>query len=367
MNYHAELPATSVRVHRNLNYTGLSIDHGGREERLFRSEIIQFNNISNLRIIIEEFNPDQILLCNINGLGSLGVIVFLCSIGFQPSIYLGDNFIQELSGREHLRDTFYRLFSVRRALQTVRPIVVSRLVLEEAENALAARFSDPLFVPGWVPKSAAPDQIELREGPLKLVYSSRIAPHKGIWILLGAVKHLLACGDDNFVIDVYGAGQTAELIQRVHAAGLSDYIRYLGAKSRSEMIALFAQYDALLFPTWEREPLGLVPFEAAAAGCVPIITAQIGAAEWLTSNESIKIERSVEALAGAVQCLLTMPAGERLAWRRAISQNIIRRYNADLWVNKIEQLLQTLPCRAQTISPLQAQDAMLAMLRIWRN
>ena len=80
-------------------------------------------------------------------------------------------------------------------------------------------------------------------------------------------------------------------------------VQFRGGREQRELLQLYGHYDVLLFPTMEREPFGFVPIEAAAAGCVPVITRNCGAAERLVDNvHCIKIERRTEDLARVMSC-----------------------------------------------------------------
>jgi glycosyltransferase involved in cell wall biosynthesis len=201
----------------------------------------------------------------------------------------------------------------------------------------------------------------------RFIFSSRIAEHKGITILLDAVRLLVERGECKFSVDLYGPGKVPDILQRVHAGGLSGYIRYGGLLERNEMIARFASYDALTFPTWPREPLGLVPFEAAAQGCIPIMTAQAGAAEWLPTGDCIKIKRTPEGLAGGMQRVIHMPPEERRIMRQAISLNTRRFFSSNTWFPRIEQVTENLPRSAPRITAQTMRDAMFAITRMWRG
>jgi len=272
-----ELPQTDFAIRRTLACNSSSWNPPGTDATLRLA--IDMQNILALRRAIDAFSPEQVLLFNIDGLGTLGIVVFLHEAGFSPAIYLGDNVFHSACVRPGAREAFFRLFGAGRALQGLRPIAVSEGLVEEIAGDLGMALPAPLFVPGWVPDDLPPLAPAPAEKPLRLIFSSRVAEHEGIWILLAAARHLLACEDRDFQVDFYGAGLVAEFVQHVHAEGLSGHIRYGGMVAREAMIGTFARHEALLFPIWQREPLGLVPFEAAAQGCIPIITAQTGAAE----------------------------------------------------------------------------------------
>jgi glycosyltransferase involved in cell wall biosynthesis len=64
------------------------------------------------------------------------------------------------------------------------------------------------------------------------------------------------------------------------------------------LLEAYRDYDLFAFPTLEREPFGLVPLEAVARGCVPIISRRCGIAEWLVHGvHCLKAERTPESFA----------------------------------------------------------------------
>jgi glycosyltransferase involved in cell wall biosynthesis len=60
-----------------------------------------------------------------------------------------------------------------------------------------------------------------------------------------------------------------------------------------------------VFPTWPREPFGVAPLEAAAHGCVPLISADCGISEWLLDGvHCLKALRTPAAFADALERVL---------------------------------------------------------------
>ena len=87
---------------------------------------------------------------------------------------------------------------------------------------------------------------------------------------------------------------------------------------RPELMQKLRDYDALLLPTWAREPFPYVVAEAASAGCIPIMTYGIGAAEWfLDGIDCIKIAREPAAMQAAMMRVMAMRSEERTTMRRA--------------------------------------------------
>jgi hypothetical protein len=98
----------------------------------------------------------------------------------------------------------------------------------------------------------------------------------------------------------------------------------MGVRTQAELMALYGRYDVFAFPTMEREPFGLVPLEAAARGCVPIITRRCGIAEWLVHGvHCLKCARTPEAFTAMFRAILEGPIllepiarrAEAAAWR----------------------------------------------------
>ena len=75
--------------------------------------------------------------------------------------------------------------------------------------------------------------------------------------MLEAANKVRARGTTNFHIDVFGAGRVAQFQQQIYARNLENIVSYQGVLPKSKMLDRFGDYDALLFPTWERKPSGM--------------------------------------------------------------------------------------------------------------
>ncbi len=120
---------------------------------------------------------------------------------------------------------------------------------------------------------------------------------------------------------------------------LGDCVRLKGLREQRELAKLYGEYDVFAFPTWEREPFGFAPLEAAAAGCVPIVTNNCGIGEWLVhAVHCWKIERSAAALADVLAGILDgrielAPIGCRVSavvWRDFHVRRILPRIECSL-------------------------------------
>ena len=132
------------------------------------------------------------------------------------------------------------------------------------------RISDYGFVP--LLRSAGPGNHE-RRGPLRLGYVGTLVWHKGVHVLLDAVKGLPSAA---FELKIFGSpdvfpAYAADL--RARAAGLP--VRFMGAFDRERTAEVYAQIDVLVVPSIWLENSPLVIHEAFMAG-VPVVGARIG-------------------------------------------------------------------------------------------
>ncbi|WP_354702358.1 radical SAM domain-containing protein [Paraconexibacter sp. AEG42_29] len=114
----------------------------------------------------------------------------------------------------------------------------------------------------------------------RLLYLGRIDERKGVAIAIRALKDL----PDEATLDVVGSGDDAHLDDlRALAAdqGLADRVRFVARRPRTELPAVMAEADALIFPVTWGEPWGLVPSEAMAVGLPVIGSGRGGSGEYM--------------------------------------------------------------------------------------
>jgi glycosyltransferase involved in cell wall biosynthesis len=367
VNHHEDYKSTGYKVKRVLRHTGHSLDPSDGTENL-KKTYIDMGNIAAIRNLLEEVQPDRIMLGNIDGIGGLGLICYLHECGYNTILYLADNPFQEIKQTNAIWEKFNKLYRADRALQNLPVIALSEGIAQETIHTLSAKLGRVHYMPGTVGvEKLSMNANATRTRTTKFVYSSRVAPHKGIHIVLEAANKLVELGETDFQIDVFGGGNIPDLLQRSHAYGLKKHVRYEGLVERLEMIDRYGDYDGLLFPTWMREPLGLVAIEAAAQGCIPIITAQTGAAEWLQASDCIKIERTADGLAGGMQRVMYMTQEEKQSIRNQIKKNIGKYFAEDRWHPRIEEVLVGQPQPNKKIDLRGVEDAFFAILRMWRG
>lgn len=362
------------RVSRILHHVSLSVEPD-RQDHFSYGVCVNLRNLAVLNDKLIEFNPNVVYCFNLWGLGSVGILWFLLKSGYRPVVHLADNIFQQWEGDHPRFSRFASYFGLEALADDVSWIAMSEVVWREANRSLMISPRNVTFVPGWVRHRLddARDDVTRNTavgGETRFVFASRIAPHKGIDLVLDAARKLLDRGETRFVIDVYGGGEVAEWTQRASSRHLDRNIVFKGAVKQDELISSYRQYNALLFPTWEREPFGLVAAEAATQGCIPIMTGSMGASHWfLDGRDCIKIPRESAALAYAMQKVISMDADAKSKFCEAMKHRSRSMFSFGNWYPKMEEIASS----SRRASPLDAATqrrifgATCALTRLWRD
>ncbi len=114
-------------------------------------------------------------------------------------------------------------------------------------------------------------------GNLRFGYLGRIDADKGVFALLDAFRRSLrTLGPSTNRLIFAGAGDDeADLQQQVQRWGLSDHVEFAGRLAHASVPAFLQSLDALVIPTLQSEPFGIVAVEAGAAG-IPVLASRLG-------------------------------------------------------------------------------------------
>ncbi|MEW4452915.1 glycosyltransferase family 4 protein [Bremerella sp. JC817] len=119
--------------------------------------------------------------------------------------------------------------------------------------------------------------------PPTIGYLARMAPEKGLHLLIDAFLHLRTIeGMQDVQLKVAGwAGKQQEAyvneqMEKLEQAGHRDGCEYLGTVDRASKLTFLQSIDVLSVPTTYRDPKGLFVLEALAAG-VPVVQPEHGA------------------------------------------------------------------------------------------
>jgi glycogen(starch) synthase len=290
-------------------------------------------NVKTLAAELLEFEPDVVYLWNILGLGGFGVLGLLAHQGIPWVWHLEDRVPAELCFFAEHRTELARVFG------TFFPgsyIGCSGHVIGETRAYGIDLGEDVRVIPNWIVGDPRPVRREVYSGgELRILFAAgTLTEAKGTRVLIEAAAQLRSSGLANFTIDMYGREAGPEWRELILALDLADRIRLKGLRSHAEMLALYDDYDVFAFPTWSREPFGFVALEAAAAGCLPVVTADSGIAEWLIDgvdclaaprNAGAFAHRFAEILRGEVDFAGIVARGQASAWHyfhidRAVGQ-----------------------------------------------
>ena len=350
-------------IHRSLDCTGPS---RSPQEDSWPGGFVLPRNLRELAGALQTLQPDAVLCCNLAGLGAPSVLRLLVASGVRPVVYMMDHVLEKLCAEPARRRGFERVFSSADWPDLVRFLYVSQNLRDEVEATLGFPLAHGQIVPLWFDRAAEADVVA-RDGPPRFVFASRVAAHKGIGILLDACRLVLDAGQADFSVDVFGAGDVPATLQRIVAMRLAGQVRYAGSLEKAALMPKLRDYDALLLPTWHREPFPYVVAEAAAAGCIPVMTYGIGAAEWfLDGIDCLKIAREPAALQAAMMRVMGMPPEERTGMRLRALAVARRFFRFDDALSRVEAALAE--AAGQPTHPPRAMEAAMAVLTdVWRT
>jgi glycosyltransferase involved in cell wall biosynthesis len=172
---------------------------------------------------------------------------------------------------------------------------------------------------------------ELRLDRATVLFVGRLAPEKGIDVLLAAARGLDA--------DVVVAGSGPE--EASLRAAAPGNVRFVGNVDRDELPAWYAAADVLCLPS-RSEPWGMPLNEGAAAG-LPLVATEAAGAAWDLIEEGQNGFRVAagdpDALRRALGSLLADAAFRRAAGAR--SRELAARFTAEAWAEAVAETTMT--------------------------
>ena len=307
------------------------------------SSVTNYTNTSIVLNHIKSFEPDCVFPFNVYGLGGLGILDALNSLNLPWVMYLMDRVPEMMKYDIHA--AILAIFDAQSGgiYRKGKFISISSHLLSEIESMCKyGSVFDTDFVRAW---SSILDPVISRNygdsGILKFVNAGALLPHKGIDLIIEAAALLKDKGINNFRVDFYGEGNQGFYIDMCKQYKVFDRIFFNGLKSQVELSDIYRVSDAFLFPTHEREPFAFAPVEAAAVGCVPIMTGTCGNAEGFVDGiHCLKIKRSGKSLAFTMAKICENPLILRDTGK---STQVLTRQDLSFEhsLNNIEQSLKT--------------------------
>ena len=303
------------------------------------SNFVNAHNVHALLRALDDFQPDVVYPCHLVGLGGLGILACLQYLKIPWVWQLGDRVPEYLCThwgevQPHLASEFSR--QIRGSF-----IVVSQRLREEIEACGTALNGKVEVLPNWIHFERPPARRAFyRGGTLKIVSAGRIERIKGIDLLIEAAAKLREAGHEDFSIDIYGKVNDPAFQCLIQKLDVADCVTLKGVLPQPELFRRYGEYDVFAFPTQEREPFGLAPLEAAAFGCVPLISQNCGISEWFVHEvHCLKAARTADAFAAAIGRILVGKTDLEPIARRAAAV-VKRDFHLDTLLPHIERMLR---------------------------
>lgn len=316
---------------------------GSREDALLlqrdiESRLISAHNVHKLIETSRNFRPDVVYLCNVVGLGGLGLLACLQHLGIPWVWQLGDRIPLDLcsaGGR-----LIPELAEFVEQWLVGHSIAVSRQLFEAIER-IGVKLSGPVeIIPYWVTGLGAFQWPRKPSGSgLRILSCGRVHAQKGADILIKAAALVKARGHARFCVDFFGELTDPTIPPLIRALGVDDVVSLRGACPHEELQRKYHEYDLLAFPTRESEPFGIVPLEALAQGCVPVISRCCGVAEWLVDGvHCLKADRDASAFAGVFSRVIDGSIDLEPISRRGHAL-VARDFHVDEVIDRVERVL----------------------------
>jgi len=161
--------------------------------------------------------------------------------------------------------------------------------------------------------------------PKYLLFAGRVAPNKGLPLLLDAISLVPAAERMPLVLMGRDWGLRGRLDEQAQRLGIAGSVRWLGhVPDRAAYRAVVRRATALVLPS-EWEAFGLVLLEAMAAGTPVVATAVGGVPEVLDGGRAGRLVPygDASALAGALRAVVGSPS-ETENLRRRASEAVVR-------------------------------------------
>jgi alpha-1,6-mannosyltransferase len=145
------------------------------------------------------------------------------------------------------------------------------------------------------------------ERSILLLYAGRLVPEKNLYLLIDAMAHLRRETDRDYRLLIAGNGILFEPLQKVCSEKIPGTTTFLGHIADRDVLAdLFANSDAFVHPN-PREPFGIAPLEAMAAG-LPLVAPDCGGVMAYANHSNAWLaSQTAESYAAAVRDVFERP------------------------------------------------------------
>lgn len=171
-------------------------------------------------------------------------------------------------------------------------------------------------------------------GTLRVGCVARLSYDKGVDHLIEAIKDL-----PNVTLAINGKGKEESALRaRIARLNLGDRVKI--RKEIPNIADFYADLDALVLPSREHDPFGLVAAEAMMLGIPVIVTDACGIAGYLTDGRDALVVKagSSEALKNAVEKMMDATAKTMIA--EAGKKTAQEKFSVETMIGRYEELLR---------------------------
>jgi glycosyltransferase involved in cell wall biosynthesis len=180
----------------------------------------------------------------------------------------------------------------------------------------------------------------------KLLYVGQMIPQKGIHTAIAALGLLVEeMKFSDLTLSLAGGGMHPEYEKKLRELpaqlGLVGRVNFLGKIPRAELSRVYAEHDALVFPSEWDEPFAITPLEAMASGLAVIGTTTGGSGELFRNRETAMTFTAGDA-ADCARAIRELGADRNLFEKisRNARREVREKHTLDAMVDKIERSLK---------------------------
>ncbi|VUT25777.1 MAG: glycogen synthase [Candidatus Methanolliviera sp. GoM_oil] len=182
---------------------------------------------------------------------------------------------------------------------------------------------------------------KVREGKFKILYLGRIAPNKGIHILLKALKKICENNELPIELTIYGGFTRDYASYYSHLSNFSRHlpVKFAGRVREEDKTKLYQSFDAVVCPSIAHEGFGLVPLEALRYNGIVIASDIFVKTGVLSKKVAFVYPRTdVDTLASRLKEAFLMNESERSRLRRN-AKRWVERFSWERHVRELEKIL----------------------------
>lgn len=232
-------------------------------------------------------------------------------------------------------------------------VVNSKATSEYVQNVYG-RHTDLVAYPGI----NLQEQVSEPAKGKRAIYVGRLWKHKRINLLIQAIALL-----EEGALDIVGQGPEREVLEKLaEDLGVSERVAFHGGLSNQQVAALYQQATCGAYVP-VREPFGMMPLEAAAAGRPVVVVPEGGYSEILDANSALFVYPKPPAIARAMRRLFENPELARRMGRQARAQ--VSSITWDKTADNIMQLIQRAADRRKKVSQVHDRPVVGAHYYPW--